>query len=86
MGPKDTPFEGGVFAAKLTFVSPLPRTSSYTSLAMTSHVSSRLVSRPTTRSRPSRCVSTRLSSTQTVSLSTTYDVNLSRYLLVVCAS
>ena len=36
MGPKDTPFEGGVFAAKLTFVSPLPRTSSsYTSLAMT---------------------------------------------------
>ena len=31
MGPKDTPFEGGVFAAKLTFVSiarslvPIPR-------------------------------------------------------------
>jgi ubiquitin-protein ligase len=27
MGPKDTPFEGGVFAAKLTFVSALGGTS-----------------------------------------------------------
>lgn len=48
MGPKDTPFEGGVFAAKLTFVS---------ARALCAVCCSRRLaprSRPTTRYRRSR--------------------------------